>query len=530
VILDIRNGKRYRRSQLQDKEGFDRLAAECDVTVAMPLRVPDWVDEEGYGPLDMLLDTTCRQRMLEGGNRGGKTSHSANMAAYDWLLYGGPGAEFALLAPEMKQAHLIKKKLFEGETTNRFNPPIIPDALWLAIPEKERQEDQCCHMVDGSNFWITHAKQAGHLKGRAWVRAYWTEAYECMHSEVHTVARARLVDAAGILTLDSTPGRDLKHWLKTGVVDVANAEKHLAMHAKPTDPPVPRLTRILNFSSMRNPWICPDEMALARADAAKRDPQAARREFDGEWCSDFATLFGDVWDGSFHVRDIPAGGLAAIGLTDITKAASRKFFKGTGHDWIVGCDVNHAPTAFNMCKIFGDIDDESTWGIAVLDEHWVWNEGPTGAGKQLARIKDRRYAGAGISIDATAAHKNSRAGHKNGRTGTPALEFRSLGFNCRPCNTSSRTGKHSNPDVQDSTNLVKWLLRARPHRLIVNSTCVRTIRAIESQEDRGDGRPPKVSNSYTDREINNVVECLRYISWPLFTSQFHRGDRKKIKL
>jgi hypothetical protein len=233
------------------------------------------------------------------------------------------------------------------------------------------------------------------------------------------------------------------------------------------------------------------------------------------------------------VEEIPSGQLEAIGLTDITRKATRRFFGGKGAEWLIGCDINWDPTAFLMMKVFTtseDLNDETKWGLAVLDELWVWSKGPTGAGRELQKYKDGIYAKAGISIDATAAHAHSRAGRKGGRTGTPALELRSLGFNCKPCNTSSRTGKHSNPDVQDSTNLLKWLMRSRPMRFVVASTCPRFIRAVETQEDRGDGRPPKVSGSWTDREVNNVVECGRYGAWPIFAPAYHRQGRKKITL
>ncbi len=529
LIIDIANGQRYRLSEIKDKAGFADLAKRCDVSTELPLRLPAWSDEEGFSPLAALLDHNVRRLVLEGGNRGGKTTEMCCCAAWDWLTLGGPGAEFALLGPEMKQAHLLKRKLFEGETVGRFNPPIFPPELWTSVPEKERQEDQFCRMVDGSRFWCTHAKQAGHLKGRAWSGAYWTEARECKHSEVNTVVRARVVDAGGRVVFDSTPGPDLSHWLKTGVVDIANEEKFKAGRGEQVE----RTTRILNFSSLRNPWICPEEMAKARADAVRHNPQDARREFDGEWCSDYSTLFGEVWDASYHIEDIPGGNLAAIGLNDITRKASRRFFRGGGHSWVLGCDVNFAPMCWVACRIFGDPEDETTWGLAILDEFHVWHKGPTGAGQDLLKYKDGRYAGAGISIDATAAQGHTMAGRRGGKTGTPALELRSLGFNCLPCNTSPKTGRHSNPDVQDSTNLLKWLMRRhenKPRRFVVHSGCTRMIRAIETQENRGDGRPPKVSNSFTDREVNNVIECARYLGWSLFTESFHRGSRKKIKI
>lgn len=526
VVIDTQTGRRYVRSQIVDRAGFDKLAARCDESISMPLRLPDWTDEDGYSPLAALRETEARRVVLSGGNRGGKSSFMAVALALCWLQRGGMGAEFALIGPEIKQAHLLKKKLFEGEQTGRWNPPIIDRRLWTRIPEKERQEDQFCYMVDGSRFWLTHSKSAGHLKGRAWVRAAFTEASECPYPEVHTVARARLVDAGGQLWLDSTPGKDQSHWLKTGVVDVALEERARAQRGDTTA----RTTRLLTFPSDRNPWVCPIEMAAARADAAKRDPQMARREFDGEWCSDFATLFGETFDASYHVDDVPLGRLDKIDLTDITRKASRRFFGGAGHDWVIGCDINLSPTSFVMCKVFGDPDDEHTWGLAVLDELWVWNKGPSGAGRALLEYKDGIYAEAGISIDATAARAGSNAGRAGGRTGTPALELRALGFNCKPCNTSTSTGKHQNPDVQDSTNLVKWLQRQRPRRFMVASHCHRTIRALETQEDRGDGRPPKVGGSWTDREVNNVVECVRYLSWALFTRQYHRGDRQLITL
>ena len=52
-----------------------------------------------------------------------------------------------------------------------------------------------------------------------------------------------------------------------------------------------------------------------------------------------------------------------------------------------------------------------------------------------------------------------------------------------------------------------------------------TIRAIERTEDRGDGKPVKVANTVSDRDIAAFNDSLRYVTWPIFSQLYRKPLR-----
>ena len=522
LLIRTSDGTRWLRSEQRDVTAFDDLAERAHV-VDLPMRVPDVEDvDRGVSPSDLLVDLSTVCHAVSGGNRSGKSTFGTDAwLPYRWILRGGKNRMFRVMGPQMSQAHILKAKLFVGEGDK---PPAFPAELVTYVPEHERVQDQKVRLIDGTQIELTHAKQAGHLKGVSVVDTLWTETTECPHPEVYTVTVARHADTGGQLYLDSTPKKG--HWMEEMVL---GEEREAAEGER-------RQVRSMCMRSSDNPWVDPREIASARAAAYSVDPIMARREFDGEWIGGSALIFGDVWDPSKHVIDMPGGedtpNLRAYGLVDVTRKASRKFFGGSSmHEWVCGVDVNRNPHTAVVCKIFvregEDSGDPRNWGLLIYDEVRTWNTDAFGAAKALHKAWDGLYQGAGIAIDATSAHSNQHAAHTGGNSATtPVKDYKRFGFNCRP-NRNPKTGKPWNPFVRDSTALVKQLMR--DGRFLVNATkAPGTIKAIERQEDRGDGKPVKESNTVSDREIAAFTDSIRYLTWPIFsTGIYSKGVKFK---
>lgn len=522
LLIDVGKKSRVLRTD-ENSASFDEIANRAH-RVDLPIRCSRYEDPESHvTPVDTLFDFETKTTSVSGGNRSGKSTLGVNWFAIRWLFRGGKNRLFRLMGPELKQAHILKSKLVDGEN---LTPPVLPPELVISAPQSEKSGDQTIYLVDGSEIQLKHAKIAGHLKGVSVVDILWTEVTECLHEEAYVISVARTVDTGGQLFLDSTPKAG--HWMKDSVIDIAHEQREALKRGE-----INKLTiKTMSMSSLKNPWVSREEMILARAVAAKTGEQIARREFDGEWVGDNATIFGDIWDGSIHIVDMPVNepDLGIFGLRDITKQASRKWFRGSGHDWVIGVDVNRNPHTAVVCKIFGNIHDPKTWGLYIHDEVRTWDTDAYGAAKHLSRSRGGMYKGGGVAIDANAAHPNQHAAHTNGRATTPVKDYKRLGFNARPPTYTSKNGKAKNPDVLDSTAVVRHLMRERVYgrpRFLVNSICTGTIKAIEQQEDRGDGRPVKESNTYSDREIAAFTDSIRYLAWPIFNRSIFS---KKIRM
>lgn len=522
LIINTIKGARFYKSKLK-KTSYKNFEKKAEIAHSYDLviRVADWSDvDRGYGPHDILFDFDTKTFAVSGGNRSGKSQTGVNWLAIRWFYMGGPGAMFWAIAPEMRQAHILLRKLVTGEYSGRKNPAVFPEGLVISYPEHERSLDQHIHMIDGSKIWLGHAKKPGHLKGQSVTAVLWTEVAECKNDSTYTIVKMRTADTKGQVYLDSTP--EPRHWMKDQVIDAALEEEIKIKKLKLDDicDNFIRTVKTLSMSSADNPWV--DRKEIDRLRASIKNPQQARREVDGEWCSNKDTIYGDVWDGINNVTDMDDPDLSLIGLRDITRQASRGFFGGAGHDWIIGADVNKNPHTFVICKVFGDIYKQETWGLLIYDVVRIWGSDTWGAAKELKYSNNGAYAGAGISIDASAFHKNQPEAHRGGRTSAPGTYFNQFGFNCRPCGKGPN-GKPKNPLIRESIVPVKSLMR--DNKLIVNATrCEKLIKAIEEQEDAGDGTPIKMSNTYTDREIASYLDALRYAIW----GQFNRKAQTKI--
>ena len=520
LLIDTGQKRRWLREETQDKDKWDSIAAIA-TEVDMPLRVPDIGDAKtGRKLIDLLYDFEAMAHAVSGGNRSGKSTFGTDAwLPMRWLYRGGAGRTFRLLGPVRAQAHILANKLFglEGD-----KPGAFPPALVESVPTSQFAQEQIVRLVDGTEMQLTHAKSAGHLKGVSIAGTLWTEVTECRHAEVYTVTLARHADTAGQLYLDSTPRKG--HWMEPLVQEASKPDED--------DGKRPGIVA-LSLRTLDNPWIDPEEVQAARAAAAAVDPIMAKREFDGEWVGGSPLIFGEVFKPETAILDLPGGSSGApnileLGWKDITKRATRRFWGGSGHDWAIGVDVNRNPHTAICCKVYvpgtcKNIDDVQQWGMFIFDEVRTWNSDAYGAAKALAERWDGIYKGAAVAIDANAAHGNQHGSHTGGRATTPVLDYKKFGFNCRP-NRNPQSGKPWNPYVRDRIAVVKQLMRG--DRFRVNATyCDGMIRAIERTEDRGDGKPVKVANTVSDRDIAAFNDALGYVSWPIFGTLYKKPVR-----
>lgn len=510
LLIRTSDGARHRRDDPRiDTDVFDALAERAHF-IDFPLRVADIRDaERDVSPLEMLWDFDSVAHIVAGGNRSGKSGFATHAwLPLRWLYRGGKNRLFRIMAPELGQTHLLKEKMFVGEGET---PPSFPPELITRVPEHERSQDQHVRLIDGSSFHLTHTKSSSHLKGVSIEAQIGTEACEIRDESVWHVSVAR-TDTGGQTLFESTPVKS--HWLEPIVLD--------AERTKPSDDGTRRAARVMCMRSVDNPWKDPKDVLARREAAMKVDPILARREFDGEWVGNDKSMFLDVWRPDEHVIELPSGPhrprLRDYGLIDVTEAASRAFFGARHrHEWVIGVDVNRNPHTAVVCKIYARQGDEhkdpKTWGVLVYDE--VRTSGDAhDAARALYEAQGGMYRNAGICIDAKSAESRHAAHTGVNSAMTPKKSYEKFGFNVRP-NKHPKTGKPWNPFVRDSTALVKLLMR-EDHFLINSTNAPGTIQAIELQEDRGDGKPVKVSNTFSDSQIAAFTDSLRYITWPIF--------------
>ena len=507
LLIDTETKKRALRSR-NDAATFDRLCAGV-LTVDMPLRIYDHVDEDGQSLEAMLHDTQTKTVIVAGGNRSGKSTFLTDAwLPLRWLRRGGPTRKFRVMGPDLRRCHIMKKKMVVGEGDK---PPAFPPELVVSYPQHERSADQRIVLVDGSVIELIHAQDGGTLKGEDITDQIWTEVAECKDPTTYTVASARTTQSDGQTALDSTPVRG--HWLEPLATTEAKRQRILCAR----EPGKRAIIKSIRLPMLANPWLRRQDVLDARAAAEASDPIWARREFDAEWVGEMPLLFGDVWDPGVHVASFDS--LKDLELEDVTPQVARRHFRGKDLEWIAGVDVNLKPHTAVVLKIAapkGKATDPSEWRVVVHRE--IRTEGDA-YDAALALGKAVPVSKCGVIPDATSANKNAPTGHHTKEAQTPAQDYQRAGFEVRP-NLHPRTRNPSNPPRRDAVALLRHVLRQRPSMLIIHSSCKGLIRAIEMAED-ANGVPHKVPGGTTDRDIAAFLESLWYPLWPFFRDRYY---------
>lgn len=508
LLIDTETHDRKLRSR-NDHEVFDAVSEGAPV-VDMPLRIYDYKDEHGQSLEAILHDTRTKTVIIAGGNRSGKSTFLTDAwLPLRWLLRGGPTRKFRVMAPDLRRAHIMKKKMVVGEGDK---PPAFPRALVVKYPDHERSADQRIIIADGSVIELIHAQDGGTLKGDEIVDQIWTEVAECKDETAYPVAIARTTQSNGQTALDSTPVRG--HWLEPLATTEAKRQRVLCA----ADPERRAILRSIRLPMIANPWLKKRDVEDARAAAEAADPIWARREFDAEWVGEMPLLFGDVWDPGIHVADFER--VEDLGLVDITAQVARKHFRGKSLQWIAGVDVNRKPHTALVLKIAAPRDkqnDPAAWRVVVHREVRVEGDAYDAA-CELAKAAHPNETG--VIPDATSANKNAPHGHHSKEAMTPAQDYQRAGFEVRP-NLHPKTRNPSNPPRRDAVALLRHVLRQRdPGTLIIHQRCKGLVRAIEMAED-DNGTPYKVPGGSTDRDIAAFLEALWYSLWPFFRDRYY---------
>nr|WP_276598882.1 terminase family protein [Nannocystis sp. SCPEA4] len=451
-----------------------------------------------------------------GGIRSGKTTSATYWLVRQWILKGGRGARFWWVSPSRGQTRIGVEKLVLGETSDRYQPPALPmdsDGIpFLAVgwPESDGTRKQRITMVDGSVIELQHASKpsGGNLKGRSVRAILLDEACEVAHRPNWTVLLGRLMDSGGQLFFATTPRGG--HWIKEETVDQMPVNKDI---------------RVESLSSRENPWMSKED--LERTIAACKDENEVRREIDGMFVGDLGSLWIH-WDPKRHTYDGPTFDLPKD-RQDVTAQAIRGFWRSGGNqflrtmvpqntNFIGGQDFNFNPMTTVVAKVFGDPQKPETWGVCVVDEVQQWDSDAYKHGSWLKSEKCRNgrvsYAGIPLACDSTSCNYDStRVKGSSRNQSSSAKELVKLGFDARPCMTSSR-GAPVNPYLLDSISLMHQLMREG--RILIHGTrCPQLLRALEDQQVRSDGKPEKVSSTASDR-LSSPIDALRYLCWALF--------------
>lgn len=526
LIIDRVHGVRKLRSEIEDKEGFDRLA-QLAQQVDIPLRCHKH-------QLKLLLDVKHKIVAALGGNRSGKTTVGVYWLVRQWILKGGRGATFWWVSPQRSQTLIGVEKLVTGEYSDRAQPPALPldpitgrPILVAKWPETERSSDQRIVLLDGSSIVLQHASRptGANLKGRNIRAILVDELCEVKHRPNWTVMLNRLTDSGGSIFAASTPRPG--HWAKDDVVDAAKTSKDI---------------HVASLSIRDNPWMAKEE--IARTIAVCRDEGEVAREIDGQWVSSKGGLYLH-FDPRKHIRHDPSYNLPKD-FNDVTAQACGSWWRGDNPyvrglrilapQFVGGMDVNCNPMTAIICKVFGDPRHPEKWGLYALDEvqlhhtdTWAFGNHLRGAAGEKARRGAVSYANIPLALDPTACTYDPttpRGGYAK-YSSSAARTMAELGFDARAANLSDKghpygVGRHH------TTGLLQELMRE--DRFLINGTkCPTLMRAITEQENDGRGLAVKVTNTSSDR-LSSPIDALAYLAWALFSRDYIGRTKAKIEI
>jgi hypothetical protein len=516
LLIDTEAGTRDLRHHVADRALFDELAAAADLAVDLPLRCSE------IGAEIVLSDR--RITVGQGASRSAKTQHGVVWGARRWMLCGGPEVEALFCGPELRHAHLLKRKwcLGEGES-----PPVMDPRLVLSFPTRLREEDQAIRMVDGTIIHIMHLKGDGtNVAGLspAWING--TELAKVHDAKNWAQLRTRVVSSGGHIYLDAVP--EPKHWFKQAIIDPAAKEEDEAQRAE-GEPEPKREWLVLQMSADDNPWNPPGEGAAAIRDLEHLDPRLAARYGAGEWVGDCNKTFGEYFDPRRHTFEYEGWDVEYLGLVDVTRAASLAHFPRPV-DWLAACDINAMPHTALAGKIAvppGVTKDiHPTRYGSISREHWIyvffayeqrWGIDSEQAALNLAEVHGGKFKGCGVIIDATSAYKGHNAGGGANRSKNivPAQAYKAAGFQVRAPDRTSN-GKPGNPRRHDSAIVVRRLLRDERGRILINAQrCSKLIGALRDQDSEADGiTPARATGTWTDAHIVSGTDVTRYFTWP----------------
>lgn len=517
VLFDRELGTRVVRTAANGPE-FDRLCAEAQ-RIDCPARCYD-------KQLPVLLDRTHKVIGVFGGTQAGKSTVEAEWLWDQILERGGPGAIFWWVGPDAKQARAVGLgKLVKGERTDRDARPIIPAELILSWP-KSAHQDIPLTLIDGTEVWFKHASEtdASNLKAIPVQAIVLDEGCAVRHEVNWDELLSRLTTTGGQLLTASTPV--LGNFLKARVYDVGKTYEEIAAGAETN-------TAIANITVFDNVWQSPANVA-EYVKSFGTDTLRLRLQAYGEWVTVGQRLWRN-FDKKIHVVEGASRTCESYGLVNITGKVAAGFFRGSVanlREHVGGQDFNLYPMNLAVVQVGcpKGLDDTKpeNWVLFVEDlvsregdiVQWSeWLRDVAGGRHGRAQTPDH-YRGLAIAADASKGHANKGPQHGE----DPYIrQMNRAGFDCRPCHVSQTTGRPLNPTVPQRVTMMHRLMSDRvrcpdgreiPRFLVHGTYAAELVRSLELQTATEDGRPFKISNTWSDR-ISGPTDACGYIAWAL---------------
>lgn len=515
LLVSRDTGWRKLRQTVEDKGAWDKMTSHAD-RIEIPFRChqKQWDASQAYAKI--LLVT--------GGVGGGKSAMGAEVCAEEVFLRGGPGATIWWVAPELKHIDIALKKLFIGDFNDgRWEPPIFPTEFIIYYPRSSTQRDLTALLLDGTQIRFWHAGNEGQFKGHQPQLIVVDEGAEIRSESIYAQLRERIMRSNGRMIIPTTPKipSPAKEIYDDGVpLEDWDGEYASKVWTK--------------FTSFDNPWL-PNEWVEAHIKTNMRgDTTRVRREIEGEWISDGQQLWR-LYDPQIHLRSGKWRTSEDLGLINITKSATAKFFRGT-QSRLTRCggqDFNLDPMSCEIAEVAVpeglDQSDPHNWIIVFTDEMVE----PSNIYQFCDMLIASGYARLPIACDSSGAHQNPHESHGIKSGSTLAKEMVRKGFDCRPAMRSA-AGNPKNLSILDRINIAHKLMGDRltdshgvswPRFIAHSGRCEKLIKSLEGQEATDRGTPAKESGTLSDK-LAGPTDAATYLIWAIFSPHEYRKSIK----
>lgn len=474
-----------------------------------------------------VADAAPKILLVSGGVGAGKSAVGACSVADEVLRYGGPGVSIWWVAPELKHLIIAINKLFVGEyngADRRYEPPVFPPDFVDHHPTNPNQKNLVATLRDGTEIQLWHASNATQFKGRSPRLVVIDEGAAIKDPEILNQLRDRAMRNNGRIIIPTTP------LIPSPIKEIRDDGIPLGEW----DPDDYAAKVHHHFTSFDNPWI-PNEWIQNNIKLALRgDKTRIRREIYGEWIGDGTQLWA-TFDPVRHLYGGQWRTVEDLGLRNITAFATRKFFRNQQKpiEHYGGQDFNLNPMSTEIKQIAVppglNEADPKNWIYVTVDEVVEANDIFNFCDTLIAN----GYAGLHIACDADGAQDKYRVGHGIKKGSTFAAEMERRGFVCKSCNLSDN-GHPKNPPVKDRIGISKKLFydtvkdkdgREWPRKIVHAGRCPQLIRALEGQEDAGDGTPLKESGTAADR-LAGPSDADTYGDWAIAHPHEYRRPTK----
>ena len=537
VLVNVDTKQRWNRWEnqtIEDFARFDAIAAQAqpygtELAAVWSVQIDFTCSREAMA---QIRDDRTRVIYWSGGWRSSKSHTAAQWWLRRWVLHGGLGELFWLVGPELKVAYRLMERLFlgRGETSaqgwqrGRSVAPKYFDAdlkAWRSciarsLPAHEKVSLMQFPMVDGSIVELRHTKSVKALEGDTVRGVLYDEAIRSQGPEGYEILLGRVQQGGGQLAIASIPGEDTKSWwLFERVVQPAESGQA-------------RDKKVYTTSSYANLWI-PHYEVVAGEKAQGDDHDLVQRVIYGQWNKAGGMAYGGEWKPEVHapLAILDAHKPESWGFAiDVTAQAATKLFgpKAREIEYLGARDFNWTQCGI-VAKVFGhSATDSTTWALVILDEHLARGDAAKAAADFAERFRSGFYKGKiGLVVDSNGFFKgHTYSGRKS--ESTDAYEFEANGCLVAPPMRSelhrtkgrSSGGEPRNPGVAESKKLVRRLM-GQSRILADGQVCRHTTTAIP--QVRAGEKRAKDSGTRSDKTIQAWDDCLRYLTWALFSKE-----------